>query len=467
MYGAGVIAGIIALSAVIAFIGDWVGRRFGKLRLSLFGLRPRHTAVVVSVLTGMFIAAFTLGTALALSEYARVGMLRARELLAQQRRLSRLNEALRRESKRLRKNLRRTKEQMRHLRVAVSLARERLSEARRNLFALRRRAEAAERRLKVARERLRKVEGQLSKVEAQRDALEAELSQRLRELSELEEKRRLTEEEYRQALSRIEALHQRISALNRERKRLEEERKKLTDEVGRLAEEATRLRREVEQLQRVIAQVRTGTVTFHMGEALAFAVLEGGTPVEEALDQLRRLLESANNLAIKRGAAIDEEGWGVRLVSPRGEVYDVDERLRTLAEKVAKSHGGVVVRLLALRNCVEGEQVVADFFTLPNRLIFKEGETVAEGVVDGRKPPEEIFEDLIRLLRIDAARTASERGLLRQPTGEFGRASYREVFKAVNKLRKLRRRARVKVVAISDTYTAGPLVVRFEVEPLE
>ena len=54
------ILSIIILAGVIAYLGDILGRRIGKRKLSLFKLRPRYTAVLVSVITGILIAAITL-----------------------------------------------------------------------------------------------------------------------------------------------------------------------------------------------------------------------------------------------------------------------------------------------------------------------------------------------------------------------------------------------------------------------
>jgi len=53
------IAAILILGGVIATVGDRIGTRVGR-RLSLFKLRPRNTAVVVTILTGSIISASTL-----------------------------------------------------------------------------------------------------------------------------------------------------------------------------------------------------------------------------------------------------------------------------------------------------------------------------------------------------------------------------------------------------------------------
>ncbi len=62
MYGAALIILLILLGGVIAYVGDVVGRRVGRQRLTLFGLRPKHTSVVVAVITGVIVVGTTLAT---------------------------------------------------------------------------------------------------------------------------------------------------------------------------------------------------------------------------------------------------------------------------------------------------------------------------------------------------------------------------------------------------------------------
>ncbi|MBJ7364732.1 MAG: DUF3084 domain-containing protein [Synechococcus sp. SupBloom_Metag_053] len=68
------ILAVLLLGGVLATIGDRLGSRIGKARLSLFRLRPRSTAVLITVLTGSLISALTLGLMLAVSEQLRVGL---------------------------------------------------------------------------------------------------------------------------------------------------------------------------------------------------------------------------------------------------------------------------------------------------------------------------------------------------------------------------------------------------------
>ena len=69
------LAVLVVVSAVVAYVGDVVGMRIGKKRISLFGLRPRHTSSVVTALTGVMITLATLVVVSAASETVRTALL--------------------------------------------------------------------------------------------------------------------------------------------------------------------------------------------------------------------------------------------------------------------------------------------------------------------------------------------------------------------------------------------------------
>lgn len=78
---------LILVSGLVALIGNMVGRNIGRRRLTLFGLRPRYTAQVITVLTGMLITVVTLAVVLLVSHDARVALFHLHELQQQARTL--------------------------------------------------------------------------------------------------------------------------------------------------------------------------------------------------------------------------------------------------------------------------------------------------------------------------------------------------------------------------------------------
>jgi uncharacterized protein (DUF3084 family) len=74
------IVALLVLGGVLSTLGDRLGTRVGKARLSLLGLRPRNTAVLITVLTGSLISAISLGLMLLVSNRLRVGLFQLDQL---------------------------------------------------------------------------------------------------------------------------------------------------------------------------------------------------------------------------------------------------------------------------------------------------------------------------------------------------------------------------------------------------
>jgi uncharacterized protein (DUF3084 family) len=68
------IVSIIAGSAVLAFLGDVLGSKYGKQRITLFGLRPRDTSRLITALTGIFISVAVLAVMSFFSENVRTAL---------------------------------------------------------------------------------------------------------------------------------------------------------------------------------------------------------------------------------------------------------------------------------------------------------------------------------------------------------------------------------------------------------
>ena len=78
---------LMVVSGIIAYIGDLLGTYVGKRRLTIFGLRPRVTALVVAISTGVLITVITLGVAATLSEDVKIALFSVNQLKAERQRL--------------------------------------------------------------------------------------------------------------------------------------------------------------------------------------------------------------------------------------------------------------------------------------------------------------------------------------------------------------------------------------------
>ena len=74
MFGVTLIFTLAILGGLIAFIGDKLGYKLGKQRLSIFGLRPKNTSTLMAVLSGISIAALSLSVLSATSSDVRTAL---------------------------------------------------------------------------------------------------------------------------------------------------------------------------------------------------------------------------------------------------------------------------------------------------------------------------------------------------------------------------------------------------------
>ncbi len=89
MYSIILIVTLIIVSGIIAYIGDLTGFRIGKKKITIFGLRPRRTAVFITIITGIAISIITISILSILSYDVRTALFGLDELRERQYELTR------------------------------------------------------------------------------------------------------------------------------------------------------------------------------------------------------------------------------------------------------------------------------------------------------------------------------------------------------------------------------------------
>ena len=74
MTGWVLIFSLLVLGGIVSTLGDRLGSKVGKARLSIFKLRPKSTAVLITVFTGSFISAISFAMMVAFNSQLRVGL---------------------------------------------------------------------------------------------------------------------------------------------------------------------------------------------------------------------------------------------------------------------------------------------------------------------------------------------------------------------------------------------------------
>ncbi len=74
MVGIRLIVLMAIVGGLIAYIADKMGSKIGKKRMSVFGLRPKYTSILLTVLSGTIIAVLTIGVMAVASQSARTAL---------------------------------------------------------------------------------------------------------------------------------------------------------------------------------------------------------------------------------------------------------------------------------------------------------------------------------------------------------------------------------------------------------
>jgi uncharacterized protein (DUF3084 family) len=230
------ILALLALGGVLSTLGDRLGSLVGKARLSLLGMRPRRTAVLITVLTGSLISAISLGLMLLVSERLRTGLFE----------LDRLEQRLQTS----RSQLSRSNSQLASSRLEVARAEQGKREA--------------QTRFEQAQARASKLRQELAPLLAQRNRLELERSRLSQEVKGRDAEIRRTEAELAQVRRRISAGAQ-----------------------------------ELKDLEGNLIALRRGDVVLSSGQTLASAKVTLERP-EQAKEVINALLQQANLNAFRR-----------------------------------------------------------------------------------------------------------------------------------------------------------------------
>jgi len=161
---------LLVVSAVVSFIGDRVGMRIGKKRISLFGLRPRYTSSLVTVVTGILIMLFTLGALAMTSDTVRTAIFSMKIVQSQIRDLtSQLQEN--------RSELESMENRLAESQSALIEKQTQLSEVQRELETREARLSQVERELEQARREQKLTQQQLEELREERSRLNSQIEQ--------------------------------------------------------------------------------------------------------------------------------------------------------------------------------------------------------------------------------------------------------------------------------------------------
>ena len=237
MVGVRIIVLLAIMGGAIAFMGDKLGSKIGKRRLTIFGLRPHYTSVLITILTGILVAAITMAVITASSQEARTALFGMKQIRAEIQTLT--------EEKKT---------------ILVEL-------------------EEKNKQIKASEEKIQELDGQIKKTNV--------------DLEEAKKQREAAVAQKAQAESELASLQQRYSAAQAQVASAEQAKTKLQGEVSEL-EKATKTLRDS------MVAIREGNVIYRNGEIIFAGVLKSGLNNDDNKRQLDTFLSAANSQVLAR-----------------------------------------------------------------------------------------------------------------------------------------------------------------------
>ena len=235
------------MGGLIAYMGDKLGTKIGKRRMSLFGLRPKHTSIIVTIVTGLLVAAATVGVLTFTSQSVRTALFGMDQLRADMKQLNNEVAAKTQELIRGQALLEQNKQELE----------ERMAE----IEQIRREVEATK--------------AELASAQAAKDATEAELASLQASYAEVSQK-----------VAELEATRAKMEA------------------------HIKNLQNTQEQLQNGIIHLREGTILFQVDQLLAQAVVRPGLSEEDSNNAIKHIIDDTNKLVLRR-LGIEDNGQSV------------------------------------------------------------------------------------------------------------------------------------------------------------
>lgn len=430
---------VLVLGGVIATLGDRIGMRVGKARLSLFNLRPRQTATVVSILTGSVISASTLGLLLVASERLYQGLFEFEETQAK---LSKANADLK---------------QAQTAKAGVEAD---LNKVTRQQIEAEGKLDEVITFLGEATERERIIRERLGQTQTQLDVVSQQANQLRGEITRLQTDRQVLQ---RQQAEVRQQISQRDRALADRDKELEQRDLSIAqreDALEKLKTEQAFLEDEIQRLESEFLKLRAGNVAISRNETLVLLITRPQS-IAAATAEIEQLLTEANRLALN---AI----WP-NAPDKSVQILRIDPQvIRDTARSIIDGQQ-YVIRVGASANYIVGEPCVVKQEGPPcvevslqakrHRIVFDQGEVLARVPIETAYPSTTTLVEALRTLVTSAQIKASFEGIIivDNPRIAGGLSVNKPILDFLNQVQNYGAPLDIEVVTGEPIFTTGPL----------
>jgi uncharacterized protein (DUF3084 family) len=460
---------LLVAGGVIAYVGDRLGTYIGKKRLTAWGLRPRHTAMLYTVLSGGMIAVLTLFALIGYDRTIQRALLYGPQILRENATLKRQyihqSQQIRIHEAKAAAATVRALDAARQEQLAVT----HLKSARGSLQRSQQSLAKRQTELQAARHQFAVVNTGLVATRATLRQARTRLATAQGAVLDAHRHVKAAQAQYDRALGTVAALAHQGDALTARNAIL-------TQQNATIVQQNSALDTRNQQLLNQTTFLQGAHLIFHKGQEVGRRVIPTGLPTDEVRKRLVAFLSDLSAGALEQGATPGSNKRAVRILSPdaTGGALSEDDALDALAQSISSDSeavSGVVVIAIADYNAFGGEQVPLLLQPYDNVLIYSKGDFIAETTIDGTLPEDKILGELQTFLTDRVQPDARSRGIIPRPDPRTGEPTVGEptdsgqTLALVKQIQRLGPSALVTARAEADTYSSGPLRLDLSATP--
>ena len=511
------------MGGVIGLLADDVGKKLGKKRLSIGGLRPKHTARLGTFLLGFVISMFTQLSVLTFSSGVREWVLKGPQVAAKLQQANEQLDQIKKESDSASKQNKALTSQNTQISKDLKSRQFDLNKAQSSLTALRAQISALQPQIAALSSQVRKGNQKISDLKKSEQNLKAAKLQGEANL-------RAVQNEQKQAEKKYAAIREDNAAIREDNKSVDKKNLELFQKQDELTAKQRALQGDLDRLNSELHQVQTDTKV--VTEQLDRKKQELTDSQQQLVDSNKRLAAAQVELTSTEEALkisnIRVSGWkdisaiarresliyrigeevarvsvrpGLREAAARSELTSLIRRARVDAQRrgahstsdfpvagifnhvdrdtqqtiptaviegqilseITSAKTEIVIVASSSLNAFRGEPVSLEITVLPNPAVYSAGQIIAETPIDGNRGDAVISEQFSKFLQQGVKERAIKDGMIPIANSDvsFGEVTLPEALEVIEKIKKADRKVRLQAISETNARAADTLRIDF------
>jgi uncharacterized protein (DUF3084 family) len=499
----GFLLAMILAGGLVALMADKLGRTLGKKRLSLLGMRPRHTATSITVVAGMVIPLFTVLFVAVVSKDAREWILKGNQAISENKDLIQQTKDL--DDKIVKKN----KDIDTLTSEGIGL-KKRLSDGNDRLRLLNGKLVSLQGDLGRLTSEISNYQGQIKTFQNQLGSEKTQLATADKSLKATQEGLAQTTTKFNKLTNTYNTLQTLYTELDKQRNQAYQENMKITGDNADLTKLNAQLKkanddaaanlaltkstleftslnldkakidlasaqaeqRQQEELFRAwsvenVTNTRLKQLTFTVGDELARVTIPAGTDEGTSRALFANLMDQAVKVAMANGAKSNEQFSAAALfaVDDQKQQIPADVQENTIIQGLTNAQTDIVLIAACELNAYRGESVPISVRLYHSPVVYRRNDKIAETTINGSELEVQMLQDISNFLTNTLKPKALKDGMI-PATGHaesFGEVPVSDLFDLVRQIKNMARPVRLAALADTDTRAGDPLHIHFRV----